>query len=115
MRKNEIENLIIDYSRLMDLRVDFAFKTFAEGTPDALISLLNAIFANAKIKRIVKSVRLKNPNMDKKSIEDKLSILDVRAELDDGTDILIEMHLHGIGHVNAHFVYVGNCAWVYAF
>ena len=94
MKKNEIENIIIDYSQLMDLRVDFAFKTFVEGNTYALISLLNAIFANAKIKRIVKNVLLKNPNLDKKSIEDKLSILDVRAELDDGTDILIEMHLH---------------------
>jgi len=26
MKKNEIKNLIIDYSQLMDLRVDFAFK-----------------------------------------------------------------------------------------
>jgi predicted transposase/invertase (TIGR01784 family) len=95
------ETYKIDYSLLMDLRVDFAFKTFIEGNLEALISLLNAIFANAKINRIVKSVRLKNPNMDKKSIEDKLSILDVRAELDDGTDILIEMHLHGLGQLKS--------------
>jgi len=84
-KKSEVIN--IDYSLLMDLRVDFAFKTFIEGNIEALISLLNAIFANAKINRVVKSVRLKNPSMDKKAIEDKLSILDVRAELDDGTDI----------------------------
>jgi len=104
MRKNEIENLTIDYSQLMDLRVDFAFKTFVESNPKALISLLNAIFANAKIRRVVKFVRPKNPNMDKKSIEDKLSILDVRAELDDGTDILIEMHLHGISQIKAKII-----------
>ena len=100
MNKN-IEVIRIDYSQLMDLRVDFAFKTFVEGNPEALISLLNAIFANAKINRIVKSVQLKNPTMDKKSIEDKLSILDVRAKLEDGTDILIEMHLHGIGQLKS--------------
>lgn len=58
---NKNESIIIDYSKLMDLRVDFAFKCFAEGNPEALISLLNAIFANAKIKRTVKSVLLKNP------------------------------------------------------
>ena len=97
----EIEIVKIDYALLMDLRVDFAFKTFVEGNREALISLLNAIFANAKINRIVKSVRLKNSNLDKKSIEDKLSILDVRAELDDGTDILIEMHLHGLGQLKS--------------
>jgi len=98
---NKNETINIDYDLLMDLRVDFAFKCFAEGNPESLISILNAIFANAKIKRIVKSVRLKNPTMDKKSIEDKLSILDVRAELDDGTDILIEMHLHGLGQLKS--------------
>ena len=98
---NKNETLNIDYDLLMDLRVDFAFKCFAEGNPESLISILNAIFANAKIKRIVKSVRLKNPTMYKKSIEDKLSILDVRAELDDGTDILIEMHLHGLGQLKS--------------
>jgi len=99
-----IEVLKIDYSQLMDLRIDFAFKTFAEGNPEALTSLLNAIFANAKINRVVKSVRLINPNMDKKSVEDKLSILDVRAELDDGTDILVEMHLYGIGEIKAKII-----------
>ncbi|MCL1884815.1 MAG: Rpn family recombination-promoting nuclease/putative transposase [Defluviitaleaceae bacterium] len=88
----------------MDLRIDFAFKTFAEGNPESLTSLLNAIFSNARINRIVKSVRLKNPNMDKKAIEDKLSILDVRAELDDGTDILIEMHLHGISQIKSKII-----------
>ena len=101
---DETTTLKIDYSMLMDLRVDFAFKTFVEGNPKALISLLNAIFANAKINRIVKNVRLKNPNMDKKSITDKLSILDVRAELDDGTDTLIEMHLHGISQIKSKII-----------
>jgi predicted transposase/invertase (TIGR01784 family) len=81
---------VINYADLMDLRIDYAFKTFAEDNPNSLISLLNAIFANKKIKRVIKSIRIKNPNMDKKSTEDKLSILDIRAELDDGTDILIE-------------------------
>jgi len=101
-KKNEA--ISIDYAKLMDLRVDFAFKAFAEGNPKALTSLLNAIFANAKINRIVKSVRLKNPSMDKKSIEDKLSILDIRAELEDGTDVLIEMHLHGISQIKAKII-----------
>jgi len=100
----EIETIIIDYSKLMDLRIDFAFKTFADGNPEAMTSLLNAIFANAKINRIVKSVRIKNPNFDKKSIEDKLSILDVRAELDDGTDILIEMHMYGLEQLKAKII-----------
>jgi len=81
--------------------VDFAFKLFAEGNPDSLISLLNAIFANKKMGRVVKSVHMKNPDMGRKSIEDKLSILDIRARLDDGTDILVEMHMYGLGELKA--------------
>ena len=100
MKKNEIENLIIDYSQLMDLRVDFAFKLlFTKGEPRLLISLLNAIFANKKINRIVKSISIKNPFLDKETDEDKLSILDIRAELEDGTNVLIEMHLHGLSEI----------------
>jgi len=91
----------IDYSLLMDLRVDYAFKIFAEGNPSLLISLLNSIFANKKIHRIIKSISIKNPYLDKKSREDKLSILDVRAELDDGTTILIELHMYGLGELKA--------------
>jgi hypothetical protein len=30
-----------------------------------------------------------------------LSILDIRAELDDGTTILIEMHMYGLGELKA--------------
>jgi len=91
----------IDYSQLMDLRIDYAFKIFAEDNPNSLISLLNSIFANKKIKRVIKSINIKNPFLDKKSGEDKLSILDVRAELDDGTTILIEMHMYGLGELKA--------------
>jgi predicted transposase/invertase (TIGR01784 family) len=72
----------IDYSMLMDLRIDFAFKLlFTKGDPRLLISLLNAIFANKKIRRIIKSISIKNPHLEKESGEDKLSILDIRAEL----------------------------------
>jgi len=104
MKKTEPEPQIIDYSRLMDLRVDYALKVFIEGNPELLISLLNAIFANAKIKRVVKKTFIKNPNLNKKATEDKLSILDIRAELEDGTDVLIEMHLHGISQIKAKII-----------
>jgi len=102
MKKNETSRLRIDYLQLMDLRVDFAFKLlFAKGDPRLLISLLNAIFANKKINRIVKSISIKNPFLDKEADEDKLSILDIRAELEDGTNILIEMHLHGLSEIKS--------------
>jgi len=92
----------IDYSQLMDLRIDYAFKLlFTKGNPRLLISLLNAIFANKKIPRLIKSLTVKNPYLDKESSADKLSILDIRAELDDGTTILIEMHMYGLGELKA--------------
>jgi len=86
----------------MDLRIDYAFKLlFTKGDPRLLISLLNAIFANKKINRIIKSLTIKNPYLDKESGEDKLSILDIRAELNDGTAVLVEMHLYGLGELKA--------------
>ena len=84
--ENSKETLTIDFYQLMDLRIDYAFKIlFTKGDPRLLISLLNAIFANKKINRVIKSLSIKNPFLDKESGEDKLSILDIRAELDDGT------------------------------
>ena len=96
---NKIENwfLEIDFSQLMDLRVDYAFKLiFGTGDTLFLISLLNAIFANKNIPRIIKSLAVINPYLEKHSKGDKLSILDIRAQLDDGSTILIEMHLYDL-------------------
>jgi predicted transposase/invertase (TIGR01784 family) len=86
----------IDFSRLMDLRVDYAFKVFVQSDIPSLISLLNAVFANKKILRKIESLTIVNPYLERQSKGDKLSILDVRAQLDDGTTILIEMHLYDI-------------------
>jgi len=89
--------LNIDFSQLMDIRVDYAFKLiFGTGDTLFLISLLNAIFANKKIPRIIKSLTVVNPYLEKYSKEDKLSVLDIRAQLDDGTTILVEMHLYDL-------------------
>ena len=89
--------LDIDFSQLMDLRIDYAFKLiFGTGDTLFLISLLNAIFANKKIPRIIKSLMVINPYLEKHSGEDKLSILDIRAQLDNGSTSLIEMHLYDL-------------------
>ena len=94
--------LDIDYSTLMDLRVDYAFKLlFTMGDASLLISLLNAIFANKKIPRVIKSLTIVNPYFEKQSGKDKLSILDIRAELDDGTTTLIEMHMYGLKEIKS--------------
>ena len=81
--------LEMDFSQLMDLRVDYAFKlAFGSGDTMFLISLLNAIFANKEIPRIIKSLTVANPYLEKRSKGDKLSIMDIRAQLDDGTGVL---------------------------
>jgi len=102
MSKESRGKIRIDYLQLMDLRIDYAYKLlFTKGDPRLLISLLNAIFANKKINRVIKSLTIKNPYLDKESSEDKLSILDIRAELSDGTAVLVEMHLYGLGELKA--------------
>ena len=105
MNNNEKQDYCIsgiDYYQLMDLRIDYAFKLlFTKGDTRLLISLLNAIFLNKKISRVIKSLTIKNPHFEKESVEDKLSILDIRAELEDGTTVLIEMHMYGLGDLKA--------------
>ena len=61
-KKQDSWLLEIDFSKLMDLRIDYAFKlTFGSGNTLYLISLLNAIFANKKIPRVIKSLAIENP------------------------------------------------------
>ena len=85
----------IDFSRLMDLRVDYAFKLLFGGDDTRfLIALLNAIFANKQIPRIIASLTILNTHLERVSSDDKSSILDVMAKMDDGTLVLIEMHMY---------------------
>jgi len=87
----------MNFSNWMDLRIDYAFKLFfAESGTNRLVSLLNAIFANKAIPRVITSLTITNPSLNKRSQEDKLSILDIRAALSDGSFALIEMHLYGL-------------------
>jgi predicted transposase/invertase (TIGR01784 family) len=89
--------LNIDFSALMDLRVDYAFKLFFVMCDiRRLISLLNAIFANKGIPRVIVELTILNPILDKKDETDKLSIIDIRAKLSDGAIVCIEMHLYGL-------------------
>jgi predicted transposase/invertase (TIGR01784 family) len=102
----------IDFSQLWDLRVDFAFKLlFTKGDPRLLISLLNAIFANKKIQRVIKSLKIINPNIEKEEIDDKYSILDIKAELDNKTFVLIEMQMYSLGELKAKTI--RSCARIH--
>ena len=104
--------LDIDFSTLWDLRIDFAFKRFfATNDTRRLVSLLNAIFAHKGTERVITALTVDNPFLDKESAEDKLSVLDIRATLADGSIVCIEMHLYGL----ADFKYksVRNWARIY--
>ena len=73
---------------LLDLKSDWVFKRIfgKEGNEDILANLITAI-TNEKIDRIV----LKNTELLKDREEQKLSRLDVRAEINDDTIVVIEM------------------------
>jgi predicted transposase/invertase (TIGR01784 family) len=102
----------IDFSRLMDLRVDYAFKLlFGGGDTRYLISLLNAVFSDKDIGREIKSLAIANPGLERKDEGDKMSVLDIRARLADGTSILIEMHLYDMGE----FKYKTLRSWARAY
>ena len=85
----------VDYSKLLDLTVDFAFKLyFGSNDQRWLISLLNAINANKGIPREVTALTITNPEIGRKSKKDKLSELDIRAKLANGSEVCIEMHMY---------------------
>ena len=95
-----MNRLNIDFSELMDLRVDYAFKLFfATGDTSRLVSLLNAIFAAKNIARVITSLQVVNPHLEKMSGDDKLSVLDIRAVLSDGSSVCIEMHLYALAEL----------------
>jgi predicted transposase/invertase (TIGR01784 family) len=82
-------------TQLMDLRLDYAFKLFfAVDDPLRLVSLLNGIFANKGIPRVITSLIIENPSLERRMGDDKLSTLDVLAQLSDGSEVCIEMHLY---------------------
>ena len=73
---------------LLPIKNDYVFKrTFAyKGNEDVLIDLLEAI-----LERKIVKVTIKNPEMVSEKENGKKFILDIKAELDDGTIVDIEM------------------------
>jgi len=77
----------------LSLKIDYAFKRFFITRPDLLIDFLNAVFEEYdRIK--VASLEILNPELPGEAIEDKNSILDIRARDDGGNTINIEMQAH---------------------
>lgn len=81
---------------------DFIFgKVFGEkGDEEQLLSLLNAILAKTKRKKLVKIEIVEHKTFTAEVIGDKTSILDIRAVAEDGTKINIEVQLKDYGNMD---------------
>lgn len=79
---------------LVNLRVDYAFKRLfgVEGNEDILIGFLNAVLQSS-INEEITSLYLDDPHLPREQKDDKLSILDLRATLNNGIKINIEIQV----------------------
>jgi predicted transposase/invertase (TIGR01784 family) len=79
---------------LIDLKIDFAFKLIfgREGQEPVLVAFLNAVFKPAEGKKII-SLTYTNTELTKATAEDKKATLDIRAELQDGRHVNIEIQM----------------------
>lgn len=75
---------------MLPLSNDYVFKRIFEkgGNEKILKSLLEAI-----LKINIQKIEIKNPEIPKESIEEKLSILDIKAEINENTIIDIELQV----------------------
>jgi predicted transposase/invertase (TIGR01784 family) len=79
----------------LDLRVDFAFKALfgTHGNESILAAFLNAALRLPNHKKIIEVILL-DPQFNKENAEDKKSILDVHAQLEDGSRVNIEIQVN---------------------
>ncbi|HDR4764666.1 TPA: Rpn family recombination-promoting nuclease/putative transposase [Bacillus thuringiensis] len=79
---------------LVNLRVDFAFKQLfgVEGNEEILISFLNALLQSS-LEETITSLHIEDPHLPKQHEDDKLSILDLRATLNNGIKVNIEIQV----------------------
>ncbi|EJR29903.1 Rpn family recombination-promoting nuclease/putative transposase [Bacillus mycoides] len=79
---------------LVNLRVDYAFKRLfgVEGNEDILIGFLNAVLQSSIGEKII-ALHLDDPHLPKEQKDDKLSILDLRATLNSGIKLNIEVQI----------------------
>lgn len=77
---------------ILSPKVDFVFKRIFgnEKHPNILISFLNAVI---KPTDLIKSVQIKNTDIEKEHIEDKYSRLDIKALTNNGEHINIEIQV----------------------
>ena len=89
-----------------DPRVDFAFKHVfgREENASLLISLLDAVLEPAGGENIA-SVEILNPFNDKEALDEKLSILDIKARDQSGRQFNVEMQMLAYGAFRQRAIY----------
>jgi len=93
-------------SKLFEPKVDFCFKQLFGNQKETrfLISFLNAAL-KLKDDQAIKSVMILNPNNDKESVEDKYSIMDVKALTNNEMMINVEIQLRNEYNIRKRTVY----------
>lgn len=91
---------------LSDPKVDYAFKHVfgREPSKPALMSLVDAVLQPAAGEQIV-SLDLLNPFNDKEALDDKLSVLDVKARDQSGRQFNLEMQILAYGAFRQRALY----------
>lgn len=90
----------------IDPKVDYAFKHVfgREQSKPALMSLLDAVLQPAAGGKIA-SLELLNPFNEKENLDDKLSVLDIKARDESGRQFNVEMQIVGYGAFRQRLLY----------
>lgn len=75
---------------LLDPKNDYVFKRLFADEPELLIALINAVRYRAPP---IRSIQVRNPNIDPPELHGKYIILDILAEDSNGTRYNIEMQI----------------------
>lgn len=78
----------------VDPKIDYAFKRLfgSEANTDILIDLMNSVLRLPPTEQVVE-VQILNPFSEKDALDDKLSILDIKARDQDGRQFNVEMQM----------------------
>ena len=95
---------------LMDPKVDFVFKSLFgdEKHPRILISFLNAVFGYSEkdgTHQHITKIKIENPHLDKTMVDDKYSVLDIRATLNTEEIVNIEIQIKSPGSMTNRLLY----------
>ena len=96
--------------RLLPLSNDFVFKSIFAKNEDLLLDLLNS-FPEFSGKKQIRNLQVMNPELPKSFKDDKLSILDIRAEDISGNKFLIEMQASHQAYFTKRVMYYWSSAY----